>query len=267
MTNELTEKSVSGAVHAGKITFLNIVGGHTLLSVGFDDKLRFLSLQHATSTVMDSEVVALHGQPNCIATLPASSIFFAVSTSTEVALFMNRKQVGQLSLPSSSSFSANCVALASESEVAVGCTDFKTRVYSISDDYAFTLLTSIETRSAVMALAYNPSCEHLAVGDNGRQVEVFARGTWSPLVTQVWSFHSSRVTCMAWSPSGAYLATGSVDECIIVWDFYSPLKKNIIPFAHSGGVTSLVWTDEENLVSSGNDHTIVTWKIPASSVV
>jgi WD40 repeat protein len=235
------------------------VVGDSLVSVGFDDTMRFTRLG---ATVMDRECVAMNGQPLSIATLAGSSTF-AVATTNELALFTSRERIGGLLLPADK-FSCNVVAMAGESELAIGCTDFKTRIYSIDTDYVFTNTATIETRAAVTALAFRPSLDFLAVGDNGRQVEVYERGTWAERVKSIWSFHTSRVNCLAWSPNGSYLASGSVDECIIVWDFNTPSKKLILPFAHSTGVTALLWLDDLTLCSVGNDFTIVTWNIPAS---
>jgi WD40 repeat protein len=262
LTGCLSDKSVTGSVHGGKVTALAVVA-ESLVSVGFDDTLRFTRLD---STVMESDSVTLNGQPWCLSALPggggASSIF-AVATSNEVALFSGRSRVTGILLPNDK-FSCNCVALASEAEVILGCSDFKTRVFSIGEDKTLTLTATIETRSAVTALALHPSCDFLAVGDNGRQVEVYERGSWVERVKAIWAFHTSKVNCLAWSPSGNYLASGSVDECIIIWDFINPSKKLILPYAHSAGVSSLVWIDDTKLVSVGNDHVIVTWAIPST---
>lgn len=71
------------------------------------------------------------------------------------------------------------------------------------------------------------------------------------------------MTALAWSPSGAVLASGSLDENIFLWSNAKPASKIQLAYAHMGGVTGLGWLSEESLVSTGNDHTMVTWKIPA----
>jgi WD40 repeat protein len=77
-----------------------------------------------------------------------------------------------------------------------------------------------------------------------------------------WVFHTSRVTALAWSPSGSHLASGSLDENIFVWSLSNPANKLQLAYAHTGGVTSLAWAEEKQLISGGNDHTIVSWRIP-----
>lgn len=258
LSGVLSEKSLTGAVHGGKVTALGIVG-RALISVGFDDVMRFTDLG---SLIMDPEAVAMNGQPVSLSTLPGL-LTFAVATSKEVAIFAERNRVGGFLLPQDK-FSCNVVALFAENSVALGCTDFKTRVYEVGADYSFSLIASIETRSSVTSLAVRPSCDFIAIGDNGRQVEVYERGSWAETIKNIWSFHTSKVTCLAWSPNGNYLASGSIDECIIVWDFETPSKKLILSFAHNAGVAALLWLDDTKLCSVGNDHTTVIWNIPAS---
>ena len=48
----------------------------------------------------------------------------------------------------------------------------------------------------------------LAIGDSGRQVEVYERGSWAPKIKGKWVFHTSKITALDWSPSGTYLASG-----------------------------------------------------------
>lgn len=211
---------------------------------------------------MDPEFVAMNGQPVSLSTLPGLSTF-SVATSKEIGIFIDRSRVGGMVVPQDK-FSCNVVALVSENTVAVGCTDFKTRVYEISSDFSFSNVATIETRSAVTSLAVRPSLDFIAIGDNGRLVEVFERGSWAEKIKNIWSFHTSKITCLAWSPNGNYLASGSIDESIIIWDFITPSKKLILSFAHNAGVASLLWLDDSKLCSVGNDHTTVVWNIPGA---
>jgi WD40 repeat protein len=69
------------------------------------------------------------------------------------------------------------------------------------------------------------------------------------------------VTCLAWSPDGQRLASGSLDESIIVWNLQQVTTKTQFQFAHSAGVSGLTWASPQTLLSVGNDHTIVQWDI------
>jgi WD40 repeat protein len=186
-----------------------------------------------------------------------------VATTKGVDFFLGTDQVASLG---GLAYQPTAVALApGEDEVAVGGDDSKTHIYSLADIGSIAEVTAVETRSAVSALAYSPGGDLLAIGDAGRQVEVYDRGSWQARVKGKWVFHTSRVTCLAWSPGGAYLASGSLDENIILWSLERPSAKLQLPFAHMAGVSGIAFLSEERLVSAGNDHSVVTWKLPAES--
>lgn len=43
-----------------------------------------------------------------------------------------------------------------------------------------------------------------------------------------WGFHTARVDCVAWSPDGKYVVSGSLDTNIIVWYMDDPQKHVIV---------------------------------------
>jgi WD repeat-containing protein 1 (actin-interacting protein 1) len=251
-------KSVCGGVHSGKVVGLAVCDGAQLLSVGWDDKLRGASLD----THEVGFEAACAGQPSSIACAGGVTV---LASGHDVGLFTNQgtERVGGLSgLP----FLPTCVALVADgSEVAVGGDDNKTHIYSIADG-VLAEVAVIETRSCVTAVAYHPSQQALAIGDKGRQVEVYGRGDWEPVVRGKWVFHTSQVTALAWSPDGNYLASGSVDANIFLWDFHHPAAKLQLPFAHTGGVLGLDWLGDDRLVSVGNDNCFNFWKFKPGDV-
>lgn len=247
------KKSVCGAVHSGKVTGLAVSNG-VLASVGWDDNLR---LSDAT-THLTTQNIGLVGQPCGIATASGDSGIVAVATLKELGLFRGVTKV--LSIDRLE-YEPVCIAILDDLELAVGGNDNKTHIYAIGSGISsLTEVTSIPTRAAITAVGYSPLKDLLAIGDSGRQVEVYERPSWSPRIKDKWAAHTSRVNCLAWSPNGAFLATGSLDESIIVWSLANPSTQIQIPFCHVSGVTGLAWTADDKLVSTGNDHCIVLWK-------
>ena len=244
------QRSVCAAAHNGMITGLAMSGG-SLLSVGWDDSFRRADI--ASGRYVSG--VAMDGQPCGVS---CCGDVIAIATINEIVIYNGESKIVSLTnLP----YSPTCVALCGGQEVAVGGSDNRTHIYSIADG-VLTEVHVIETRSKVSAVSYSPLGDALAIGDEGRQVEVYERGTWEARVKGRWVFHTSRVTCLGWSPSGNLLASGGLDENIFVWNCSKPLSKEHLPFSHAAGVTGVAWIDEEQLISVGNDHVIAMWRIP-----
>lgn len=251
------KRNLSCASHTGKVVGVCIQDDQ-VISVGWDDTIRFGSL---ISNSYNSEL-ALTGQPTAM-TCSTSNGLIVVATNSEVALILGQVKVGALT---GHGYCATCVALYGTEEVAVGGDDNKTHVYSIAGN-VFTPVATLETRSAISSVAYSPTGDALAVGDAGRQVEVWDRPGWANRIRGKWVFHTSKITCLAWSPSGAFLASGSVDESIIIWNVAKPSAKKIIPFTHMGGVTGMGWASEASMVSAGADNCVANWAINGEAIV
>ena len=247
------KRNIPGGAHGGKVVAI-ATHGDEILSVGWDDTLRSAS---AATNAYGADT-ALTGQPSDLTQASGTDLVLTV-TNAEIALYRGLNKVSSLSV----SYGPTCGALFGETELAVGGGDNKTHIYSIGAGFSLSETTTIPTRSAISSLAYSPVGDCLAIGDVGRQVEVYERGTWTPRIKDKWVFHTSKVTTLAWSPSGNVLASGSLDENIFLWNNAKPNSKIQLAYAHMGGVTGLGWLSEESLISSGNDHTLVTWKIPA----
>jgi WD40 repeat protein len=163
------KNQMSGAAHAGKVAGMAVVNGG-LVSVGWDDKLRFATVSEGAGAYHTA--VDVNGQPCSLAT-HASTDLYAVVTTAEVALYRGTDKTAAISV-GQLGFQPTCAALRGEEELAVGGSDFKPHIYALQGGN-FTPVKTIDTRSAVSALAYHPSGETLAIGDEGRQVELYTR--------------------------------------------------------------------------------------------
>jgi WD40 repeat protein len=71
-----------------------------------------------------------------------------------------------------------------------------------------------------------------------------------------------RITALAWSPGGRWLATGLYNGRILLWDMhqYQPVY---VLVGHADQVFGLTWcADGSLLASSGIDGTLLIWKRP-----
>ena len=73
--------------------------------------------------------------------------------------------------------------------------------------------------------------------------------------------HTNRVTTVAWSSNGKYIASGSLDKTVQVWA--ANAGDHLHPFiyrGHTAGVQAVDWSPESNRVVSGStDKTVQVW--------
>src|SRR5258708_3296618 len=70
--------------------------------------------------------------------------------------------------------------------------------------------------------------------------------------------HTMRVTTVAWSPDGKYIASGSLDKTVQVWSANS--SNHVRPFVyrgHSAAVRAVDWSPNSQRVVSGAEDTTV----------
>lgn len=78
-------------------------------------------------------------------------------------------------------------------------------------------------------------------------------------------FHTAPIITVAWSPDGKYIASGSEDNTIIIWNpengkFMQRLQ------GHTKPVRSVVWTESsDRLVSCSEDGSVKIWKFTGTS--
>lgn len=73
--------------------------------------------------------------------------------------------------------------------------------------------------------------------------------------------HTMRITAVAWSPDGKYIASGSLDKTVQVWA--ANPSEHVHPFTyrgHDAGVTAVAWSPDSHRVVSGSwDKTVQIW--------
>ena len=71
--------------------------------------------------------------------------------------------------------------------------------------------------------------------------------------------HSDYVDAVAWSPDGQYLASGSWDGTVQVWDAHTGRLLTLYQ-GHSHAVSALAWSPDGQYIASGSwDHTVRVW--------
>ncbi|MEE0917046.1 MAG: TIR domain-containing protein, partial [Bacteroidales bacterium] len=71
--------------------------------------------------------------------------------------------------------------------------------------------------------------------------------------------HNYSVNSVSWSPDGKYLASGSSDNTVIIWDAKSGQSLKILK-GHSSKVWSVCWSPDGKYLASGSyDNTVIIW--------
>lgn len=72
----------------------------------------------------------------------------------------------------------------------------------------------------------------------------------------VLSGHSDAVYCLAFSPSGTLLASGSFDRKLQIWSI--PDGKLLKSYKHSGGIFDVSWNSTGDLLAFSSENKLVT---------
>ncbi|CAO1635314.1 unnamed protein product [Parajaminaea phylloscopi] len=230
-SSDWSVETVTG-YHAGGpvVTGLTLGKGGEVFAVGLDDVVR--------------KIVSGKVDTSFTAALPAAAKGLDASTSTGSGYAVTVNAVVALGSSSSSSqthqvpYSPTTIAVSAAGDlVAVGADDGKVYVYK-NGDFSHEALKIERNRSAITALSFAPTGQHLAAGDASGKILVFSPENGDLLIS-TWVFHTSRIAHIAWSADGKYALTGGLDTNVFRYSVDTPTKKQDVRNAHAGGVT---WT-------------------------
>jgi len=245
---------LAGKPHEGNICGVVAKGGKAA-SAGFDDMVRWIE-----GAEFKGGAAALGGQPIAIASAFNKPNLVAFVTEKRAGVAADGRVVGAVEL----GFEGCAVGISPAGDkLLVGDRVKKVvLVYDVADGGAKIAKTDKvlpELLAAANIVVFSPDGSLVAVGDRTKEVSLWDAKTFEPKVRQKWVFHTSTITALAFSPDSAYLASGSVDTHIYVWNPAAHGKKSKIAFAHKGGVTSLDWASPTEIVSCGGDRCVRRW--------
>ena len=114
-----------------------------------------------------------------------------------------------------------------------------------------------EVNSAVLALAYAPDGQTLAVAFDDQTVQL--RALPGGEVRHTLKGHADAVACLAFSRDGKTLATGGADKVVKLWDTVSGNERRTLQ-GHTNWVYALAFApDGKTLASGAYDKTIRLW--------
>eukprot|EP00118_Oscarella_pearsei_P024690 m.306599 g.306599 ORF g.306599 m.306599 type:complete len:600 (+) comp41387_c0_seq1:60-1859(+) len=168
---------------------------------------------------------------------------------------------GQVVCSKSVSFDPLCAAVSpSQQEVAVGGKDEKVHVFAVDGDNLVEKIVK-GVRGQVNCLVYSPDGNLLVAGTSLRMVIPLNPQTLE-MEHDNWCNHSGRVSSVAFSPNSRYVASGSLDNHIFIWDREHPTKRIKIDRAHPlSNIPAIQWVDDNTIVSAGSDGCLRFFKI------
>ncbi|GAB0145293.1 hypothetical protein EsHS_00005729, partial [Epichloe bromicola] len=188
----------------------------------------------------------------------ASDVALYIATVSSMAAYSN----GQLLKETPVTYAPTSIA-AFDNMVAVGADQNSVKVYKASSNGALEEIETLKSPTGtITALAFSKDGTHLAAGNSIGKIYVYKTGTWE-VVSDRWSAHTARVTCIAWDDSGAYAASGSLDTNVFVWclEKKNQGKRIKAANAHKDGVNGISWIECGQIASAGGDANVKIWDV------
>ncbi|KAM7537988.1 hypothetical protein Aperf_G00000076373 [Anoplocephala perfoliata] len=240
--------------------------GDRVASVGVDDRVVFSSL----SKRVYEQSLKLASQPRGLTIAPSKSLVVAICMKHlyVFSLAPEAPTSPLATLEITPEASTGCISENGEL-LAVGKADGNIEFFLLANGGKAlqTVAASEKLNAECTTMSFSPDGTYLITGDADRylclfKVEGAAEGR--PKVSRLrdWREHAARVTCVAWTPDSKHFATGGLDCAIMVFSPTASSKVCEVRNAHPANlITSLVWKSNNELISTGHDACVRTWKL------
>jgi WD40 repeat protein len=225
-----------------------------LAVVSWDDKLRF---GDAASATLDA-AIALGSQPKGVALAPARAGAAVAVVATSAAVVVAVRGTAAPAVTLVVPWGPTCVDVSADGAfVAVGGTDKRVHFFSLSGTALDEVGVGKEAAAAISVVAFSPDGRRVAAGDAGREIRLYDTATRETLISGRWVAHTTRVTGLRWSPSGAAIASVSSDRRFVVWDPNADVPRSVVDLAHAQPFVGVTWASETELWTLGTDGVAV----------
>ncbi|ELT96640.1 hypothetical protein CAPTEDRAFT_149142 [Capitella teleta] len=242
---------IQGKGHSNQVQDMSI-SGDLVVTCGMDDMV----MQASLSSMQYSQGVKMPSQPRGIAA--ASGGLVLVACQKEVVVMRG----AHITSTQPISYEAQCVAIhPGLTQVAVGGSDQKVRIYELSSD-ALREGQELQQTGALTSLQYSPDGAYLAAADSNRKIVLYELPSYTAKINSEWGYHTAKVNHLAWTPDSQHLGSGSLDTQLVIWWPQSKTKYTVVKAAHPmSQVTRVGWLSDNMLVSSGQDSCLKLWAV------
>ena len=242
----------NGNVHKGKVAAVALSKTNVFSTGGSDSNLSVTNIESGENVF----TVALGEQPilNGIATCDGKPGICAVALKNKICLIKDASIVSEKELTDE----AKSIAISNDGDsLVVGCGDKKCYQFPINGDAIGEGSVLGDASGTIDCLAYSPDGTKVAMGTADREVKIWEFESNKFIVKGYWKYHTARVTCISWAPNSVNLASGAIDGKVFVWDITKKLRKTQYNNVHmNGGVCSIVYVDEGNVMTCGFDSVV-----------
>ena len=243
-------------VHSG---YVETVAFHPKLSVvatgSFDNSAR---LWDASSGAPLGEALNHQGWVTQVAFSPNGKLLLTMCAGT-VDDPGGRVQFwdGETGVPIGEPLCRNCGNVARFSEdgrfVGVGCTDYKTRIWSTETRKLVCETAAHE--GVIYSLAFSPDCEKILTGSDDTTARLWDIRKNTELGKPM--RHSAAVYSVAYSPNSNAILTGSNDGTAMLWD--SQTCEHLKTFNHGFSVKVAEFQSDRTVLTAGYDKQVKLW--------
>lgn len=146
-----------------------------------------------------------------------------------------------------------------DSLIGLGLRDGTSRLWSLIEGKEVAVLRRHE--SAVNAVAFTRDGAELVSASNDRTIRRLSTFTRQEVPDSVMGPALAAVTCLAFSLNGEWMATGSIDNLVSLWEATSGDRQKVFN-GHQGAVLSVAFSpDSAILASAGVDKSVRLWDV------
>lgn len=231
--------------------------GTKVFSCGADDNM--LTSEVKTGE-FGTDAVALGGAPSCMcAGSKSDTVVVGVAQGKLVVV-----SEGKVSESLAITYKPLSIAMSpDESEVSVGGQDKKVHVYKLEGGKLTedTKVTKTDHSRSVDTVNYSADGRYMVSAGGDNCIKVWEGPSTEQKNPSNWSFHTSMVTSVAFSPDGKRCASVSKDTNLYIFTdcetFKSDKKRQLV--AHDRDCVFVDWLDNDRVLTIGSDGVVKTW--------